>query len=371
MKKIYLSLLVLVFGIINSQVLNTQTSIWEKAERHLQFKVSDAPNDVLEIGNSTSQNSQFQPTIWVHKESSTGPVMVLSGNIISAVDNGSTPIINLVAGKDIFDNNAPYSSQFPWGDGGTTQPIVNRPVLAVSNAFNRLVTIGANGNMGIATSTPTAKLHTVGNIRFESLPTSARGCPLLLDQFGNAYKSTICQEEAGGGIELFSKEPILNALSTINKIPTYNYSEISNTTLYKSTVDYEVLSSLYPNYKNGKNDDTQIIALLIESIKELKIKIEALEEQLGTKNINSNNGNVKIYPNPVKDNLTIFFAADIKGYVKINIFNPEGRKISNYQLKANNQKVTINVSNLPIGNYLYEVTFDSSLDISRGKFIKE
>ena len=44
-----------------SQTLNHQNAISGGAERHLQFKAADTPNDVMEIGNSTSQNNQFQP----------------------------------------------------------------------------------------------------------------------------------------------------------------------------------------------------------------------------------------------------------------------------------------------------------------------
>lgn len=343
----------LVFFFATSQVLNTQTALSGKAERFLQFKITDTPNDVMEILNHTSQNNQFQPAIWVHKESSNGPVLALSAHITSAVDNGTTPLINFVAGKGIFDNNAPYSSQFPWGDGGTTENVINRPVFGIANAYNNLFLLKANGNLGIETTNPEAKLHIVGNLKFEGLSNSNNGCPLLLDTFGNVYKSTVCQISVG---EIYDKKPILNALNTIKTFPTYNYSETSNNTLYKSTANYDAIAVLYPNYRNGKNDDTQIIALLIESIKELKIKVEALEEQLGTKNVNSNDGNVKVYPNPVKNNLTIFFVADVKGYTKINIYNTEGRKISNYKLKPANQKITINVSNLPTGNYLYEIT---------------
>lgn len=367
MKKVLLISLNLAFYCAQSQSVQTATQLDGKAERIMQFRVGDVQKDVLEIGNSTALNGQFQPTIWAHKETSTGPVMVFSANTITSMDNGTVPMLNFVAGKDIFDNNAPYSSQFPWGDGGTVQPLVNRPIVAFSNAYNNLVLLKANGNFGIGTTNPTAKLHTVGNLKFEGLTNSNTGCPLLIDAAGNVSKSTLCQIAAG---EIYEKKPIINALSTIKTFPTYNYSEVSNNTLFKSTVDYEVVSGLYPNYKNGKNDDTQIIALLIESIKELTTKVEALEDALGSKN-NTYSNSVKIYPNPVKDDLTIFFATDVKGYARINIYNPEGRKISNYQLKPANQKVTINVSNLPTGNYVYEITSDGNQDVSKGKFIKE
>lgn len=368
MKKSLLFAFGLAFFFANSQVLNTQTALSGQAERHLQFKVSDAQKDVLEIGNSTSLNSQFQPTIWAHKESSTGPVMVFSANTVTNMDNGTVPMLNFVAGKDVFDNNAPNTSQFPWGDGGTVQPIINRPIVAFSNAYNNLVLLKANGNFGIGTTNPEAKLHTVGNLKFENLSTSNNGCPLVIDSFGNVYKSTLCQVFPS---DIYDKKPILNALNTIKTFPTYNYSEISNYNLYKSTVDYDALSVLYPNYKNGKNDDTQIIALLVEAIKELKTKVDTLEGMLSTKDANSNTDDIKVYPNPVKENLNLFFGTDNYGTVKVNIYDFEGRKITNYQLKPINKKLIINVSNLPTGNYLYEISSENNQALSKGKFIKE
>lgn len=52
-----------------SQVLNHQSALSSKAERHLQFKVTDSPNDVMEIVNHTSVDGKFQPAIWAHRES--------------------------------------------------------------------------------------------------------------------------------------------------------------------------------------------------------------------------------------------------------------------------------------------------------------
>lgn len=368
MKKTLLSIFGVLSALATSQVLNTQNALSGQAERHLQFKVSDAQKDVLEIGNSTSQNSQFQPTIWAHKESSPGPVMVISANTITSMDNGNVPMLNFVAGKDIFDNNAPNSSQFPWGDGGTTQPIVNRPIVAFSNAFNNLVLLKANGNFGIGITDPQAKLHTIGSLKFEGLGSSNSGCPLLIDAFGNVTRSSPCQPSSGIVVD---KKPILNALNKIKTFTTYDYSESSNASVYKSTVDYDALSSLYPNYNSGKNDDTQIIALLVEAIKELKTKVESLEQALGTKNNIPSEQEVKIYPNPVKDNLSFYFDMDIKGIVKIHIFDIQGRKISSYQVRISDKKSNINVSNLSPGNYLYEITTDQNKDTMKGKFIKE
>ena len=345
-----------------SQTLNHQTAITSKAERHLQFKVTDAPNDVMEIGNSTALNNEFQPTIWIHKESSTGPVMVLSGNITSSVDNGSTPIINLVAGKDIFDNGAPNSSQFPWGNGGTTLPIVNRPIFAISNAFNRVLTTLPNGNIGIGTSNPLSKLHTVGSVRFQSLPTIISRCLLLENSStGEIGLGTGCASPAKQALIDANKTPSVTAINTVKKIDTFEYIDAENNL-------FAVYDSNQSKITDG--DYQKLIPYLIESIKELNTKIEILEGQLRSKENAISNNDVKVYPNPVKDIFNIYFDKIENTNYSVKIYDNTGKLIINKTEIPKNQKMSINVSNFSSGMYLYEV-LNNKGEIKKGKFIKE
>lgn len=54
--------------------------------------------------------------------------------------------------------------------------------------------VTANGNVGINTQAPTAKLHTNGTVRFENLPVGS-GTSLVIDADGNVYRSTASPSE--------------------------------------------------------------------------------------------------------------------------------------------------------------------------------
>ncbi|WP_027377509.1 T9SS type A sorting domain-containing protein [Kaistella palustris] len=347
-----------------SQVLNHQNGMNGAAERHLQFKVSDTPNDVMEIGNSTSQNNQFQPSIWIHKESSPGPVMVLAGHITSAVDIGTVPVINLVAGKGIFDNYAPYSSQFPWGEGGTTMPVLNRPVFAVSNAYVNYLSVAANGNFGIGTTTPLAKLHNMGTVRFQNLPLAPlRGTCRIVTNYSSGELFADCSNIAVK--PAVNAAPIISALNTVKSIGTFETQENGKKTAFINSETLEN-SGLYKDI-----DYAKLIPYLLESIKELNIKIEDLEVQLNTRNEKLNGTEVKVYPNPVSDYFNLYFEKANNATVTVKIYDAPGNLVSTNSALPIQGKMTLNVSNLATGTYYYEVTEPGKTSVKTGKFIKQ
>lgn len=361
MKKITFLLAILPI-IAFSQVLNTQTALPSQAERHLQFKVSDAPNDVMEILNQTSQNNQFGPTIWVHKESSNAVALALSAHITSAVDYGTTPIINIIAGRGIFDNSAPNTSNFPWGNSGTTLSIQNRPIFAVSNAYASQLLLAANGNFGIGTTTPSARLHNVGSVKFENLSNITSKCPLYIDVNTNEVgKLSNINCIPTSQSKNYLKNDISNSLNIIKNIKTAELNDGNN--------KYAVIEE--SEYQNM--DSENIIPYLIESIKELNTKIEDLENQLNSKNnvaINSN-VNFKISPNPVKDILNIYFDnSESKNYT-INIYDTLGNRLVNRTGTSTNGSLSINLANLATGIYVYEVMENGNKASKKGKMIKE
>ena len=365
MKKIF-TLVAFTFALVfsNSQVLNHQNSIYGKAERFLQLKVTDAPNDVMEIVNHTSQNNQFNPAIWVHKESSNGNVLALSAHITSAVDFGTTPLITFVAGKGIFDNNAPYNSQFPWGDGGTTLPVQNRPIFGISNAYNNYFTIAANGNTGIGTSTPLARLHNVGTVRLENLPNLTSGCLLKIN---SATGELGIDPRSCTKVSNYTNRPnlpIINALNVVNKIDAYEF--LDDNKILKTSMNVEKT-----NINN--NDYETVIPYLLEAIKELNTKIDELESKIiSQKNIQAGTEpNIKVYPNPVKDIFNIYFEkADNSNYT-IYIFDSSGKEVTRKNDTTANKKMSLNLSNLPAGVYFYEVNTTENGTVKKGKLIKE
>lgn len=362
-KNLYLCLVV--FPLLSfSQILNHQNAISGGAERHLQFKVTDTPNDVMEIGNSTSQNNQFQPSIWIHKESSPGPVMVFAGHITSAVDFGTVPIINLVAGKVIFDNYAPYSSQFPWGEGGTTQPILNRPIFAVSNAYVNYLSVAANGNFGIGTTTPLSKLHNVGTVRFQNLPIAPmRGTCAVVMNYATGELFADCASI--GGNLAGNPKPIVNALKTVQGVDAFESVEAGKKLAF-ITAESLAKSNLSPD-----KGDAQLIPYLLESIKELSAKIEALQHQLNTRNENmSENIDVKVFPNPVDDYFNLYFEKADHSSMTLKVYDASGKILLTKTEIPKNEKIILNVSNFNSGVYYYEVSSVGKSPLKKGKFIK-
>lgn len=363
MKKLLLPLAFALYFNANCQVLNHQSAISSKAERSLQFKISDAPNDVLEIVNHTSADGQFQPAIWAHRESANGNVLALSAHITSAVDTGTSPLFNIVGAKGIFDNNAPYTSQFPWGNGGTGLPIVNRPILSISNAYTSLVTVAANGNFGIGTTNPLSKLHNIGTVRLESLPNLSAGCSLKINSVTGevGIDPTSCSRVPNiAGLE---KLPIINAIKTVSKIETFKYIDEENSINSGFNIEKAEL----------KNTDYQtIIPYLLESIKELNAKIEELEIKLSSNNSNiKNEFNVKVYPNPVKDIFNIYFENSNNSIYSVILYDNSGKQIISKSETPKNKIISLNISNLISGIYYYEIKINGSNHIQKGKLVKE
>lgn len=155
------------------------------AERVASFGATDAPNDFLEITNSTQFNGSFIPSIWAHQQSDNRFVMRLFATTTSSNDNGSTPV--MMFRTEIRNNlniSAPNGGVFPWGT--TAANVSVRPLYGWENGNTRLMTMMSNGSLGIGTDSPTALLHTVGNVRHENLPNDTNPAFMLgTDTNGN------------------------------------------------------------------------------------------------------------------------------------------------------------------------------------------
>jgi len=66
-----------------------------------------------------------------------------------------------------------------------------------SNNGTERVRISADGNLGINTTAPTARLHANGTVRFQNLP-SGSGDALVIDASGNVYRGSV---SGGGGAD--------------------------------------------------------------------------------------------------------------------------------------------------------------------------
>jgi len=79
---------------------------------------------------------------------------------------------------------------------------------------------------------------------------------------------------------------------------------------------------------------------------------------------------INVYPNPVKDHLTLNLKDNLRAQPVITLFDIMGKEyvISNYRFKENNSEIELNISSLPSGSYFIKVYAENQ--IYRSRFIK-
>ncbi len=164
-KLIYLIIFVLFAKSLFGQVphdINVASN--NSAERVARFKVQDQARDFFEITNATQYSNSFIPILWGHQESDNRYDLALFATTKSQFDNGSIPLMKFrVELRNAINLNAPSGGTFPWGT--VKSNVVNRPAFAWENGNTQLMTLRANGNLGLGTTNPQEKLHINGSIR--------------------------------------------------------------------------------------------------------------------------------------------------------------------------------------------------------------
>ncbi|WP_146052748.1 hypothetical protein [Aquimarina sp. I32.4] len=131
-----------------------------------KFKVSDAPNDYFQISNATGTVNQFIPTLKGHHESDNRPSIYVMGSTSDNNDNGGHSIVT-------FDARRPAG------------PIQTRPLFSWTSYTTKMMTMTANGKLGIGTTTPSSKLEVRGVIKTSY--SNDRHVSLFNSGDGNSY----------------------------------------------------------------------------------------------------------------------------------------------------------------------------------------
>ena len=327
------------------------TSQTSDAERIASFSVEGAGNDRLEITNATNYSGQFVPTIWAYRQSDNRHVLGISTSIPSTIDNGYVPL--MIFSTSIANNiqlNSPSEGDFPWGNTGSNESVVNRPLFQWRNNSKRIMTMTSSGNIGIGKENPFAKLDVNGNI--------------------NTIKLLNVSDES----YLINSNLIENALTKILALngKTYNWQVDSFPNInLENQLQYGLIAqeveTVVPEIVHTSNEGIKstnydaVIPILIEAIKELNLKITDLETQITVLNnsnfnnvINANNKIISISPNPTVDQLTVIISIDTEiENAKLNVYDVNGKKMSELNIIERTSTITKTIRKENYENGIY------------------
>jgi hypothetical protein len=75
---------------------------------------------------------------------------------------------------------------------------------------------------------------------------------------------------------------------------------------------------------------------------------------------------IRIYPNPVSDDLAIGINSNVAGFVEITVYDQKGRKIQSYQKYYDGiSPIPVSMSKIPTGFYLLSVRKSSGTSVER------
>jgi hypothetical protein len=101
------------------------------------------------------------------------------------------------------------------------------------------------------------------------------------------------------------------------------------------------------------------------------IKMQREDMELITKisQTNDNNTDILAFPNPAKEQINIPLSGKLKQSARILIFKPDGRKVFDKQIEGSGNLISIGITNLSDGYYIYKVQQNDQV-IQTGKFLK-
>ena len=223
-----------------------------QTESLLRLQVSDAPSDYFQIANTTGTSGQFIPLLKGYHETDNRTTLAIMGSSSDAMDNGSNALINFNARR-------------------TNSPIQNRPLFVWTNYSQKMMTMAADGNLGIGVTNPTSKLEVRGVIKTSN--SDDRYVNLLTSGDGNSYMNIVGGSASSrfgfqidgsskmsimknGSVGIGTSTPVANTKLTV--VGHVNIGGSENYRLRSRHIDGKHYSNsglddLYLNYNTGKH----------------------------------------------------------------------------------------------------------------------
>ncbi|MBV6647073.1 MAG: hypothetical protein KI790_16570 [Cyclobacteriaceae bacterium] len=244
-------------GVANpSSSLDIMANSVSGGEHLVKFKVTDASNDYMTIQNNTGAGGQFIPSIVGFHESDNRLALRLTASTSSSADNGNNALM-------VFDSRL--------NNSGTQTTISTRPLFQWSNYTSTKMTMLANGNLGIGTTTPDSKLSVNGTIHTKEVKVDLNGWSDFV--FENDYKLRTLEEvevhinEKGHLPEIPSEAEVTEYGINLGEMDTKLLQKIEELTLYLIEQNKEL------KFQQDQNQAQQ------ELIEQLQKEVSALKNK--------------------------------------------------------------------------------------------
>ena len=164
---------------------------------------------------------------------------------------------------------------------------------------------------------------------------------------------------------------------------TYNYfswnSLTYEPTIYTSTNSFTLPSGYYTDgsknliahYMSEGNSGTTTVLYTAYNVANVNDSVSVIlnfETSLNTVDLNSDNYTFNSYPNPCSNTLNIDFEKNYYKDITIDFFDLTGKKLKTYNFNYSLNNVSIDVSNLNIGTYMYKI-YNNNIIPDFGKFV--
>ncbi len=156
--------------------------------------------------------------------------------------------------------------------------------------------------------------------------------------------------------------------STENEINTRNF-EVERST--DGTI-FAAIGNVNAKNAAGKNEYSLVDNNPVNGVSFYRLKIVDRDGSFKYSNVISVNikkqTELKLFPNPVRDNLFVTHAKAIQG-AKLEVYAMDGRKITDFAINKDAVQSTVNAASLPKGNY--NLVFVNGAEVQFIKFVKQ